>query len=275
MMHFREKIDNFLVLQADSLKPYEEQRIFTYNRFKDNFSYSVKNHQWLEEVVIVKKVKRKDLEIADLANDKKTAKKEDIEAAQTIDDLWLLIDPGRANDSRTVPFYRLDGIMQYNPVPLSVENEKTYNLASVIPDYTWVRNIDPLDIEKYTIIRNETEAQQLYGFGFKYVIDIKLKPFDQRTTNRIWNNPVTIKKFAVAKTFYEPKYDTDAHRYSTIPDLRKTILWNPDVKFNHDGIALIHYFNGDRYTRIKCVFEGIDNSGMPVHSEYMYNVELK
>ena len=85
---------------------------------------------------------------------------------------------------------------------------------------------------------------------------------------------MNIKKFVIVKEFYNPVYDTDEKRLSTIPDLRKTILWEPDLKLGEDGTAQIRFYNGDRYTRIKCVLEGITDEGIPVHAEHYYDVNL-
>ena len=272
---FDQKLDHDLSQASNNLSKPIESEVFTYNRFSDHFSYSMINHQWLEEVVITKKLKPREFEMADLANMKRSADKTDLENAQTMEDLWFLVDPERAIDDRIIPFYRIDGIMQCQVEPISVENAKNYQISNVIPDYSMAIHLYPQDIEKYTVVRDENEAQALYGFGFKYVIDVKLKPLNEQEGGRIWENPVIIRKFDVAKTFYDPKYETEAERYSQVPDLRKTLYWNPNVKFSSDRKAVIRYFNGDRYSRIHCIFEGVDDTGIPVHSEHMFDVEVK
>ncbi len=265
----------YITKTSDSLALTAEPSVFTYNRFNEHFSYSLINHQWLEEVVITKKVQKKDFDLADIATMKRKADKLDLENAQTMEDLWLLVDPERASDEKVTPFYRIDGIMQYQVVPVTQENANSYRISSVLPDYTVALHMYPQDIESYTVVRNKDEAQAIYGFGFNYVIDIKLKPVSEWESGRVWENPVTIRKFTVPKTFYQPKYETEAEKYSQVPDLRKTIYWDPDLTFNHEGKAIVRFFNGDRYTRIRCLFEGIDDSGTPVHSECTYDVEVR
>jgi hypothetical protein len=159
------------------------------------------------------------------------------------------------------------------PPPPPPPAPRRFSFFDRIPDYTWALHIDPKDIKEYTIIKG-MEAEALYGFGIQYVIDIKLKPFNERDPNRLWESSIFINKFAIAKEFYKPVYDTEEQRYSQIPDLRKTIHWDPNVQFNSDGVASIKFYNGDRYTRIKCILEGIDLKGFPLHSEYVYDVDL-
>jgi len=84
----------------------------------------------------------------------------------------------------------------------------------------------------------------------------------------------SIEKFAVSKEFYKPLYDTEQKRKITIPDLRRTIHWDPNLLIGKDGTATIEFYNGDRYTNIKCVVEGITHTGIPVYSEYIYDVSL-
>ena len=42
-------------------------------------------------------------------------------------------------------------------------------------------------------------------------------------------------------------YDTEEKRYSTVPDLRKTIHWEPDLQIGEDGEVSVTFYNGDRY----------------------------
>jgi hypothetical protein len=78
----------------------------------------------------------------------------------------------------------------------------------------------------------------------------------------------------MANEFYSPVYETEAKKRSPVPDLRKTIHWEPELQFDENGVAEILFYNGDRYTRVRCVLEGITGEGIPVHAEHYYNVTL-
>jgi hypothetical protein len=74
------------------------------------------------------------------------------------------------------------------------------------------------------------------------------------------------------KEFYRPRYDTEARRYSQVPDLRKTIHWEPNVELDENGEVSLTYYNGDRYTRILCILEGVSKDGTPVYGEKGYHI---
>jgi hypothetical protein len=165
-------------------------------------------------------------------------------------------------------YYCIDGILQY-----TLETGDGRGPPVRIPDYSYAYNIKPEQVAEYTVIRGP-EVQALYGYGIEYVIDVKTKPLSEQEVSRRRENPVRIEKFAVAKEFYRPVYDTDEKRSSTIPDLRKTIHWEPELHLAEDGTAQVQFYNGDRYTRIRCILEGITGDGIPVQAEHFYEVML-
>ncbi len=98
--------------------------------------------------------------------------------------------------------------------------------------------------------------------------------------NNLYVNPdediipssLVIKGLQVSKEFYSPKYRTEEERSAPMLDMRKTIHWNPDTKLDHEGKAVVSFYNSDRYTKIKCVLEGITESGIPVYGETYYDI---
>jgi hypothetical protein len=144
---------------------------------------------------------------------------------------------------------------------------------SKVPERTWAEHIDPREIEKYTIVRG-FDTESLYGFGINYVIEIKLKPISERNENRYWQTTCYLDGFTQTKVFYKPLYETKEKKLSPVPDLRKTIHWEPFVRFDEKGLAKVKFYNGDRYTRIRCILEGISLNGEPMHAECTYEVNL-
>jgi hypothetical protein len=143
----------------------------------------------------------------------------------------------------------------------------------MVPDYSLAYYILPENIREYTVITGP-EVEALYGYGIRYVIDVRTKGMDVNQPRRPYDNPVSIGKLAVSKEFYMPVYDTEEKKRDPIPDLRKTILWKPDLEFDENGTAEVVFYNGDRYTRIRCILEGITSDGIPVHAEHLYDVTL-
>jgi hypothetical protein len=75
-----------------------------------------------------------------------------------------------------------------------------------------------------------------------------------------------------ARTFYSPKYDVPQPEYNN-PDLRTTILWEPNVVTDEDGNATISFFNADNKAIIKVDVEGIAERGAPLAGKASFNVK--
>jgi hypothetical protein len=262
---FENEIKGYLRYLTDSINRYPFETSFNFARFQDQFSLNIENHHWLEEVMIVKTVKKEELSLPDLAFNKRTASQDEIDLAGSIENLENLVR--KPNPDSFPIYYSIDGMLQFTYYSDGMSP------AARVPDYTYAYSILPEDISEYTVIEGP-EVQTLYGWGIEYVIDVKTKPLNERGKSWQWKNPINIKKFAISKEFYNPVYDTEEKRASMIPDLRKTILWKPDLHFDGNGTAVIKFYNGDRYTRIKCILEGITEEGIPVHAEHFYNVNL-
>ena len=62
--------------------------------------------------------------------------------------------------------------------------------------------------------------------------------------------------------FYSPKYAKDFGNSSDGGDLRSTVYWNPDVKIDADGNAMVEFYaNDNRNTRYDVVVEGVTRGG--------------
>lgn len=62
--------------------------------------------------------------------------------------------------------------------------------------------------------------------------------------------------------FYSPKYDTEAARSTTIPDLRPTLYWNPCVPVGEDGKSEVTFYTSDSGDTVYDVrIEGVTNCG--------------
>lgn len=67
--------------------------------------------------------------------------------------------------------------------------------------------------------------------------------------------------------FYSPKYAKDFGNNSDGGDLRSTVYWNPDVKIDADGNAMVEFYaNDNRNTRYDVLVEGVTGDGELVHT---------
>ena len=141
-------------------------------------------------------------------------------------------------------------------------------------NFSFVQNYVPSSIEKFTVVKHfET---QYFGANMpEVVVSIRLKTFDpEEPDDGEPRSRFNIPRFTESKEFYQPRYNSIEKRESTIPDIRKTIYWEPDLELDKNGFATVDFYNGDRYTNITCILEGITDEGKPIHSEYSYNVSL-
>ena len=74
-----------------------------------------------------------------------------------------------------------------------------------------------------------------------------------------------------AREFYSPKYESNIT--NTLPDLRSTIYWNPEIQTDKDGNASFTYYNADGKGNYRVVIEGIDEKGNLGRQIYRYKVE--
>jgi TonB-dependent SusC/RagA subfamily outer membrane receptor len=84
--------------------------------------------------------------------------------------------------------------------------------------------------------------------------------------------PITPPEFYKARAFYSPKYDV-INGNSIGPDLRSTIYWNPEIKTDTDGGAMLGYYNADEVGTYKVIVEGMDDNGNIGRMVYRYRVE--
>jgi hypothetical protein len=61
--------------------------------------------------------------------------------------------------------------------------------------------------------------------------------------------------------FYVPKYQVEANRLSTLPDLRSTIYWKPNLKTNAQGEADLFFFTADGTGTYTVIAEGLTPTG--------------
>ncbi|NCD71321.1 TonB-dependent receptor plug domain-containing protein [Mucilaginibacter sp. R11] len=82
--------------------------------------------------------------------------------------------------------------------------------------------------------------------------------------------PITVPGFYKAREFYAPKYEAKS---STIPDLRSTIYWQPELTTDAKGNASFNYYNADGTGTYRVIVEGIDEAGHIGRAVYRYAVK--
>jgi len=92
-------------------------------------------------------------------------------------------------------------------------------------------------------------------------IDLRLMPNSgQRMTWR--DRRLVLKGYAVCDDFYQPDYSKQTPKTPT--DYRRTLYWNPNVKLDDEGKAVLHFFNNSQKTNITVSAEGMTSTGTPL-----------
>ena len=135
-----------------------------------------------------------------------------------------------------------------------------------------VDDIQPSHVESIEVLKYAGES--IYGMeGAAGVLIITTKNGSYtRDIESIGVLPITPMGFYKARTFYSPAYDY-AEGNAKVPEIRSTIYWNPEIKTDQDGGAVVDYYNADRAGIYKVTVEGIDQNGNIGRLVYRYKVE--
>jgi len=118
---------------------------------------------------------------------------------------------------------------------------------------------------------NPVKIQHLIGNTGNdvYLISLNLKDEAMRGPNLNLLN-VNLNGYYNARTFYSPNY---ANPSTQSKDLRTTIFWNPAVKTNENGEAIITFYNSDNKSNVRIKADGITDKGVAVAAKTGYKVQ--
>lgn len=152
----------------------------------------------------------------------------------------------------STPLYLIDGI------------EKTYEQMIMLP----VGYIDRIDV-----LKSVGETASFGVRGTNGVIAIITRTGDLLQTKQPESHSANIKisGYDDARIFYSPKHPPRSYSDNE-PDLRTTLLWEPNltIQSNHD--LFLKYFNADNSSTIRVILEGITTTGIPISARTEYEV---
>ena len=186
-------------------------------------------------------------------NSSKVLTSEDVEKSNIISVFDLL---------RRIPGLALVGneVRHRNAVPLVVLD----NVPEENFDYDKINVNDISDV----FLSPPISAMSIFGgraVGGAIVINTK-KGFVE--SNKMNSNIQVYSPVGYKQTveFYSPVYATPKEKESTVPDLRTTIYWSPNVRVDSSGNANINFYAADFPTRYEVVLEGVSSEGHIIHS---------
>ena len=267
---FEDQLIPFFISKADTLfyEPFylPEPEV----DFEDQYTLGI-NNKWIEEVNVYAK-RRIDIEYLEqtFVNSSKVSKDMVLSAPDVYGALLNMGLPVR--EERDPQGFSM---MVYDAYPRGPIH---WFVDDFNRDYDFVKNLWTGDIKALFVVKFpdtqmfEIPDRDLDSDLSSVIVSIHTIPYLERAGPPRRSNSVILPKLSMSKEFYRPRYDTEAQRYSQVPDLRKTIHWEPRVVLDENGEASITYYNGDRYTRVSCILEGISKEGIPVYGKTGYNV---
>ena len=268
---FEERFEAFFRKISDSLFTRTYQHPETDMGFEDQYSLGI-NNRWIEEVIVYGK-RRKTYEFEEETFINSSSANQDLIRSST-DIYGVLMNMGLPVRQEGQSIVYTGG--QYT-------GALNWYVDDFPRDYEFVRNLWTGDIKAIFVVRfpdtqlfEIPDRADVFSTGDEQysamIISIHMLPYNERSVKEKRSSSVMLPKLSMSKEFYRPSYATDAQRYSQVPDLRKTLHWEPEVVLDENGEANITFYNGDRYTRVSCILEGITKEGVPIHGETGYNI---
>ncbi|MDC0584608.1 hypothetical protein OAO55_02645 [Bacteroidales bacterium] len=261
------------------------QQVLTFHNFTEHFyNYNDKNHIWLDAIEVatpkVKKQRRPSDEIpinTDLTSRLSAAT---IYAPEVIQSYGLVAyndelpdyDPIDSRHQKIryqgeyIPvFYKINDFLQYS---VAYKGEGMVR-TTIIPDMGMVEYLKVEDIQEYVVAKGMAASSIIGADGILVYITTKPSAYKKES---LYNNEIILKGFLRTKQKYNPIYDTKEKKDFAVPDFRKTLYWQPNIKIDKNGRTQVSFYTGDRFTKAKYILEGITNNGVPVYCEGLFEI---
>lgn len=138
-----------------------------------------------------------------------------------------------------------------------------------------LHNLSMTDVEQITFSRDAaTGLAFIPGIEGGAFIAITLK----KDVAMPYDVPQNLRKLCYAgfqkpEAFYAPRYEALRQKESTVPDLRTTLYWHPQVHTDKEGNATFEFYTADSAAPCSVVVEGITADGEIFRTVQKINVE--
>ncbi len=128
--------------------------------------------------------------------------------------------------------------------------------------YGQVDNIDVSSIESIFVLKDNTSMPGYFPNTSGAVVINLISGGYKGPTRRPPNiDEIIPLGYQQAAHFYAPMYETPEQSGSSLPDLRTTIYWKPNVQFSEQGEAVIEFYSADTPTTYRVTGEGVSDNG--------------
>jgi hypothetical protein len=149
-----------------------------------------------------------------------------------------------------------------NPLVLIDGNEARFEDLISMPIF----EIDRIDVLKQTA---KTNIFGMRGSGGVINLITKAGGLDYVPVKYSVNKKVL--GYSASRIFYSPQHLSDSDS-AFEPDLRSTLLWQPDIILEGNKKTILNYYNGDNSSFVRLNAEGITVTGIPVTGKAEYEV---
>jgi len=138
--------------------------------------------------------------------------------------------------------------------------------------YNYIPHLTSENIDYLTVVR-DMSGTILYGNraidGVVFITSKQLPDDSDPVTSK---NMALLKGYSKHRVFYTPRYNTEESINNLIPDMRKTIYWNPTIVTDDKGEAIVNYYNADRKTIVNIAVQGMSSAGLYGSTKTSYTV---
>jgi hypothetical protein len=142
-----------------------------------------------------------------------------------------------------------------------------------VHDHDAVLRIDPVEIEQVKVLYSKYFISDIV---FEGIIDITTKQGGLRVPE--FDKPVFRQEFEALQPALElhyPNYSTVSQKESHIPDFRNTLYWDPDIRTDKNGRAVVEFFTSDETGNYKVLVEGFTSEGGKGSVKGTFSVSVK
>lgn len=198
------------------------------------------------------------------------------------------------NDSRSNPVV-LDvnspGVTSLKTIIFSSRKKNEYKPNELVGDYVCMQNVlncprhvfefnyrRPIIGKKYFVNTFvNTKQEKVYTITYPYIPEDLVSKISQPTLSddviKEMKNYI-VKGFYKGKDYYKPNYDEVKEELS-IPDYRKTILWEPNIVTNTKGEASVSFYCSDISSVFVGKIEGVGENEFLGSEGFIFNVTVK
>jgi hypothetical protein len=261
--------DSLLTLFSRELNPYvyQQNRSFYQNAMQEDSLFKIWDTKYIEEVTIkadrIPSESEEDLRMF-RGDQVYKISQEDFDATSIEEMLFQLNQSLSVMDDRIQKFEKGEWVQ----IPIVVNNSLRGYEFSFISDYS----TDMIECVAYV---KGTSASFMYGSEAQNgVLMVWTNNYGNVHTNHTLNkNAYVSKRYNRVRTFYTPKYETQALKQLPVPDIRINMHWDNAIQTDSLGKASVSFYTSDLKGDYLINVQGVSEKNGPVFKEAVITVK--